>query len=137
MGRRGVTLIEFLVAIGIISLLIALMMPAVQHAREASRRTQCASNLRQLGIAIHGYSTDNVVLPPGGSQGFSLHVLLQPYLECKELYNSTNFMLGPLAPSNRTLLHQRVALFTCPSDSSGRVATPTGATATNYAGSFG
>lgn len=62
--RYGLTLIELLVAIGIIGLLVAILIPAVQWSREAARRTQCASNLRQIGIALSSYHTFAAVLPP-------------------------------------------------------------------------
>ena len=63
--RLGFALIELLVALSIIGVLIALLIPAVQAAREAARRLQCTNNLKQLGLAVAGYDSVNGCLPPG------------------------------------------------------------------------
>ncbi|MBX6315677.1 MAG: DUF1559 domain-containing protein [Isosphaeraceae bacterium] len=103
---RGFTLIELLVVIAIIGVLIALLLPAVQAAREAARRAQCTNNLKQIGLALHNYHAANNCFPPGGTNtsdmtgkvrgawgNWSAHALLLPYLEQQPLYSSLNFSL--------------------------------------------
>lgn len=122
-SRRGATLTELLVVIGVVCLLMGLVIPAVMASREASRRAQCASNLRQVALALHGYIASWDSLPSRGTPytGFSVHSRLLPYLEEIVLYNEINMSLSGLDPSqyrrgNATAAAWSVAAFLCPSD---------------------
>ncbi|MEJ7636673.1 MAG: DUF1559 domain-containing protein [Singulisphaera sp.] len=101
--RRGFTLIELLVVIAIIAVLIGLLLPAVQSAREAARRLQCTNNLKQLGLAMHNYMDSNQSTPPTGIPmglpgqlrgGFSTLARLLPFIEQTTIYNAMNFNVG-------------------------------------------
>ncbi len=127
-GRRAVTLIEILVTIGILSLLAALLLPAVQRGREAASRAECANNLKQLGIALHAYQANHSLFPPSHGAGlffgtklslrdYSMHSKLLPFIEQTSVYNSINFLSEPSSVDNRTAMASRIALFLCPSDS--------------------
>jgi prepilin-type N-terminal cleavage/methylation domain-containing protein len=144
-GRAaGFTLIELLVAIAIIGVLIALLVPAVQAAREAARRVQCQANLRQLGLALAHYESATGVYPFGvgadadnvisqiastKSRRYSLHSQILPYLEQAPLFNQLNFYVQPFAPDmtgdptlvtgagpNETAARTVISVFLCPSD---------------------
>ena len=82
-GRYGFTLVELLVVIAIIGILVALLLPAIQAAREAARRSQCANNLKQIGIACLNYESSRKTLPPGAflAEGSSWSAFILPYLE--------------------------------------------------------
>ncbi|MBI3837233.1 MAG: DUF1559 domain-containing protein [Planctomycetia bacterium] len=96
---RGFTLVELLVVIAIIGILVALLLPAIQAARESARRTSCFNNLKQFGIALHNYHDAHQTLPPAGSteklRDFDMyasgHAMLLPYFEEQNLSNLYNF----------------------------------------------
>src|SRR5438876_1373568 len=110
--RRGFTLVELLVVIAIIGVLVALLLPAVQAAREAARRAQCSNNLKQLSLALLNYETVHNTLPPAGidSNQMSWAVLLLPYFEQQALYDQFNFNKGSWQAFNRTTLVQGIRL---------------------------
>jgi len=122
-ARRGFTLVELLVVIAIIGVLIALLLPAVQAAREAARRTQCANNLKQIGLALQTYHDTHKQLPPGGLRFNSLswRVFVLPFIEEQNLYNRFDFgepditATTSLGYSNLSVGFQTVDGWYCPS----------------------
>lgn len=114
--RTGFTLVELLVVIAVIGVLVALLLPAVQMAREAARRTSCSNNLKQIGIALHLYHDTNRVFPVGSLPSFvSGFAAMLPYVEQNNRYELYNFSLPYTHPSNVAVLDQRIELFLCPS----------------------
>ena len=138
--------------IAIIAILIALLLPAVQQAREAARRTQCRNNLKQLGLALHNYH-DNFNLFPndmwtyqpgtaGMARNYSWMVMILPYIDQAPLYNAINFSqplygTAPQTSGGKAIVSQQTTAYQCPSDS--RIEGPAyrDLAATNYAGSQG
>lgn len=117
--KPGFTLVELLVAIGLVGLLLALLLPAVQQARSASRRARCLSQLRQLGTAMHNYHDVHQMFPPGNSNAFSSISQMLPQLGEGPLFNSIVFD-DPSSDANRLARKTRIALLLCPSDTHGR-----------------
>ena len=129
--QRGFTLIELLVVMAIISLLVSLLMPAVQKSRGAARRLHCSNNLRQLGLALHNYHDTYNVFPPGtveaGPRGTALtepawgwSVAILPQLDASNLYrqlNSKGHTLAQVLADQLVLLRQPLPIFICPEDS--------------------
>ena len=123
-GRfRGFTLIELLVVIAIIGILIGLLLPAVQSAREAARRLTCTNNLKQIGLAVHNFESENGVLPPRCRTSVPYRgwgPIILPYLEEKSLANQYKFNLNFWDLGNAAAVSTPVAVFSCPSAPSGR-----------------
>jgi prepilin-type N-terminal cleavage/methylation domain-containing protein len=138
------TLIEMLVVLIIIGVLVSLLLPAINSAREAARRVQCANNLMQISLALHHYLADHNVLPPGvvndtspivtapAGYHFSWIVQLLPYLDQRELFRRINFRNGAYDPSNDTLRATSLGILSCPDDDAGRCNPATGVTFTSY-----
>lgn len=133
----GFTLVELLVVIAIIGVLIALLLPAVQAAREAARRSSCLNNLKQLGLALHHFHDSRRSFPPGrggpAPTVFSAQAYLLPYVEQGGLHSQINFSLAPTnlgiagkvysGAANAAAAAEVVATLQCPSDpAGGRVA---------------
>lgn len=124
--RAAFTLIELLVVMGVIGILVALILPAVQQAREAARRIQCKNNLKQIALAMHQYHDTHNVFPlnygrgayDATNSGASWMQLVLPFLEQENLHRRIRFGQPLNDPANIAVAQFSVATFLCPSDSS-------------------
>jgi len=116
--RRAFTLIELLVVIAIIGALVALLLPAVQAAREAARRSQCVNNMKQIALAMHNYHDSNGCFPFALIQAndkYACFTGILPFLEQAPLFSAYNTNLGARKPDNTTVTSTKVAVYLCPS----------------------
>jgi prepilin-type N-terminal cleavage/methylation domain-containing protein/prepilin-type processing-associated H-X9-DG protein len=132
--KRGFTLVELLVVIAIIGILVSLLLPAVQAAREAARRVSCTNNLAQLGLAMHHFEFNQGFLPSGVTESkgpikyepigthVSWTVELLPYLELHNVYRKFDKTLGAYAIQNEPVRQQILPVFLCPSNPNEHVA---------------
>jgi len=123
-GRTGFTLVELLVVIAIIGILIALLLPAVQAAREAARRSQCTNNLKQICLAVHNYHDTYKSFPtghimnPGPGRGWAWSAMILPFVEQKPLHDQFDFEVNPTDAPNDALMSTVLESFRCPSAAS-------------------
>ncbi len=117
MARRssGFTLVELLVVIAIIGILIALLLPAVQAAREAARRTSCQNNLKQIGLALHNFHDTLRAFPPSSAQRHSWVPFLLSYVEQENLYGQYRWDVSWDHSSNQSVVNTRLAVMRCAS----------------------
>lgn len=150
--QRAFTLVELLVVIAIIGVLVALLLPAVQAAREAARRMQCGNNLKQIGLAIHNYHDVQLTFPPSAvkekmdDQGGSAQALvwsgsILPYIEQKNLYDTIvgqGFAINWADDSvNELILRTKLSAFQCPSSPDATEIWDDGSATARYRASYG
>lgn len=139
--RDGFTILELVVSVAIIGILLAIIIPAVQQVREASRRVTCKNNLHQIGVAIHEYESIHGILPPGSfspkkfSASFSFLVGILPQMEQEAVH--TKLMLSSDYESRQWAREFSINAYACPSDSETIQRSPGGSQGANYAGNFG
>ncbi len=124
--RNGFTLVELLVVIAIIGVLVGMLLPAVQHVREAARRTQCANNVRQIGLALQHYAGSFEELPPGwkngdpmdpaSKPGWGWAAFLLPQIEAGNLHERIDFDVPINDPVHSAMIDKPLSIFLCPSD---------------------
>ncbi len=138
-SRSGMTLVELLVVMAIIGLLSSIVLAAVQHSRESGSRVQCASNLRQIGVAIQSYQDAFGVFPRGWSpRHFSFHVAILPRVEQEPLFQRVNYLSDAMwGLENQSIRATALPIYECPSDGYATFRYDGGFLGTSYAGNFG
>jgi prepilin-type N-terminal cleavage/methylation domain-containing protein len=146
--NRAFTLVELLVVIAIIGILVSLLLPAVQAAREAARRTECVNNITQLGLALHNYEFQFETLPPGVTdtkgpihnepQGLHVSWIVKvlPYFEEMNLFRHFDQSAGAYAPVNAEVRACEISVLQCPSEAGEFVNEPKTISGTSYAGCY-
>lgn len=127
--KHGFTLVELLVVVSIVTVMVGLLMPAVQQAREAARRTTCRNNLKQIGLALSDYENVNRVLPPSCTGDMAYGVwypqpwqfrlqswtsMILPFLDQQALWSEIDFSKSALDPLNLPVATQVLSVFRCP-----------------------
>src|SRR5262245_60451326 len=131
--RRGLTLVELLVVIAIIGVLVALLLPAVQAAREAARRIGCQNNLKQIGLAAHNYNDTHLTFPPGAVgpigpafpqylelKSHGLGTFLRLHLEQQALASHYRWDVSWFDPPNQDVVKKQLKVWQCPSAEANR-----------------
>lgn len=123
--KRAFTVIELLVVVAVIAVLLALLLPAVQQARSAARRTQCLNHLKQLALGLHNYHDVHNVLPPGAmlvgpafgtASGWGWGAMLLPYVDQQNLYQRVDFNVPTAVGTNIDTIAHGLSLWRCPAD---------------------
>jgi prepilin-type N-terminal cleavage/methylation domain-containing protein len=129
MKRSGFTLVEFVVVLGIIATILAVLVPALRGSVEAARRLQCLNNLKQIHLALQSYHATHDVFPPGvtdqirplipsaATRRMSWAASVLPWAEQRAVYNSINFAAAALDPANSTARRVRINMWLCPDSS--------------------
>src|ERR1700722_4131902 len=128
--RDGFTLTELLVVLAVVTILIAILLPAVQQAREAARYATCRNNMRQIGLALHNYEIVNKVLPPSSTSDIQFGVwssnptqyhlhswasMILPYMEQQPLQKQIDYNVSSLDKKNQQVASQVLPVYRCPS----------------------